>query len=428
MQRAVLIRLRPSGPWRYGPGDGGQNRVDTLFRSDRLYSAVTLAMRHLGFLEEWLDATARNSTPAVAFSSLLPYQAETLFAPPPATLWPPPSASVSTSSPVFLSKVRWKAARFVPLSVIESILTGETILADQWIADPESGCLLRRDRPNASPFRVVVRSSAAVDRLTHSSVHVNSCACAEFESGSGLWGVARFADGQAESMWNDRLRGAFRLLADTGFGARRTSGWGQTETPEFQQGAWPALLVPKLGRGSGNGRQPANGNSEASLYWLLSLYSPSSAESIDWAAGAYEPTVRGGRIESNFGSGAEKKPVRMISEGSVLAARSEPIGAAVNVAPDGFAHPVYRSGLALALKLPALDQLTLEGPVEVSAGEEFEQRPCPGPAESLLDGSGGQEEEPPAEAQAGGAEAPGADQLLKPEESDGDGREPEHEI
>jgi CRISPR type III-A-associated RAMP protein Csm4 len=393
MQRAVLIRLRPSGPWRYGPGEGGQNRVDTLFRSDRVFSAVTLAMRDLGILDEWLDATARNARPAVTFSSLLPYQAETLFAPPPATLWPPPSSSVSTSSPVFLTKVRWKAARFVPLSVIESILTGETILADQWIADPESGCLLRRDRPNASPFRVVVRSSAAVDRITHSMTHVDACACVEFEAGSGLWVIARFADGPAESAWNDRLRGAFRLLADSGFGGRRTSGWGQTEAPEFQSGAWPALLSPKLGRIYGNGRQPAEGNgtqrvdngSEASLYWLLSLYSPSSTDSIDWTAGQYEPTVRGGRIESAAGPGVEKRPVRMISEGSVLAAHSEPTGVAVDVAPDGFAHPVYRSGLALALKLPALDELTLQSPVEAPAEGDFEQQPCKEPVEPPLD-------------------------------------------
>ncbi len=80
MQPAVLIRLRPAGPWRYGPGDGGHDRVDTLYRSDRLYSAVCLAMRQLGFLEEWLGATARASNPAVTFSSLFPFHGQTLFA------------------------------------------------------------------------------------------------------------------------------------------------------------------------------------------------------------------------------------------------------------------------------------------------------------------------------------------------------------
>jgi CRISPR type III-A-associated RAMP protein Csm4 len=375
MQPASLIRLRPSGPWRYGPGDGGQNRVDAMFRSDRVYSAVTLAMQYLGLLEEWLDATVRNSTPGVAFSSLFPYQAETLFAPPPLTLWPPASSSVSTPSPVFLTKVRWKAARFVPLSLIESILRGENILADQWIADPESGCLLRRDRPNSSPLRVVVRSGAAVDRVTHKSVRIDESTCAEFEPGSGLWCVTRFADQGAESAWKARLQGAFRLLADTGFGGHRRSGWGQTEAPQFQGGEWPALLFPKLGRSAANGNQAADQDNQSSLYWLLSLYSPSSADTVDWAGGYYEPTLRGGRIDSAAGSGMEKKEIRMISEGSVLAARSDPTGVAVDVAPDGFAHPVYRSGLALALKLPDLHRLERQGPVEAPT-EDLELRPC----------------------------------------------------
>lgn len=376
MQPAVLIRLTPAGPWRYGPGDGGGNRIDLMFRSDRVYSAITLAMRHLGFLEEWLDVTARNSTSSVTFSSLFPYQSETLFVPPPLTLWPPPSSSVSTASPAFLTKLRWKAARFVPLTLVESILRGESILADQWIADPESGCLLRRDRPSTSPCRVVVRSSVSVDRMTHNTVRIDKSACVEFEASSGLWGLVRFADASAEATWNLRLQGAFRLLADTGFGAHRTRGWGQTEEPRFEQGEWPALLFPKLGRNLGNGSHTADQNDGVSLYWLLSLYSPSAIDTIDWSGGNYEPTLRGGRVEGAVGSGVEKKPVRMISEGSVLAAPTEPAGVAVDVAPDAFAHPVYRSGLALALKLPDLNRLEKQGPVERPTEEDLEAWPC----------------------------------------------------
>jgi hypothetical protein len=69
----------------------------------------------------------------------------------------------------------------------------------------------------------------------------------------------------------------------------------------------------------------------------------------------------------------------MISEGSVIAARAEPTGTAVDVAPDGFPHPVYRSGFALALKLPAFNGHALEGPVETPVEEDFEQRPCKEP-------------------------------------------------
>jgi len=41
----------------------------------------------------------------------------------------------------------------------------------------------------------------------------------------------------------------------------------------------------------------------------------------------------------------------MIEEGSVLAASSLR-GRAVDVAPEGFAHPVYRAGFALAVAVP----------------------------------------------------------------------------
>lgn len=371
MQPAVLIRLRPIGPWRYGPGDGAHDRVDTVYRSDRVFSAVTVAMQQLGFLEEWLDATARAAVPAVVFGSLFPYQGDTLFATPPASVWPPPTTQLSAPNPAFLGKIRWNAVQLVPLPVIEALLTGRSVPADQWTADAATGCLLRRDRPGSAPFRVAARTAAAVDRVTRSTIQVSSSACVEFEPDSGLWTVARFKDGAAASAWQERLQACFRLLADSGFGGGRTRGWGKTEAPEFRRGTWPQLILPRLGRGATNG----NDGSEASLYWLLSLYSPSSADVIDWAGGDYRLTVRGGRVEN---AGSLKKNARMVAEGSVLAARQEPAGAAVDVAPNNFAHPVYRSGFALALKLPVAKAVESDfTPVETPSDEEaLEARPC----------------------------------------------------
>ena len=52
------------------------------------------------------------------------------------------------------------------------------------------------------------------------------------------------------------------------------------------------------------------------------------------------------------------RPVKMTTgfishaEGSVLIAAREPQGSAPDVAPENFAHPVYRSGFALALPIP----------------------------------------------------------------------------
>jgi CRISPR type III-A-associated RAMP protein Csm4 len=351
MQPGLLIRLRPLGAWRYGPADGGHDRVDTLYRSDRLYSAVTLAMQRLGFLDEWLAATAHAAKPAVVFSSLcsisgryaLRHSASNAVASAPLLL--------NSPSPVFLTKIRWKTARFVPLSVIDSLITGQPILADQWLPDPESGCLLRRDRPSASPFRIIARSTSAVDRVTNSSDESKSVACIEFEPSAGLWTIARFEDSASEQTWSPRLQSALRLLSDSGFGGGRSKGWGQTQTAEFQPGSWPALLLPKLGRHLATA--PVAESSEAAgLFWLLSLYSPAASDKVDWSGGHYSLSARGGRVESHAGHGAAKKTVRMVSEGCVLSSHVEPVGAAVDVAPDGFAHPVYRSGLALALRLP----------------------------------------------------------------------------
>jgi CRISPR type III-A-associated RAMP protein Csm4 len=382
-QPVLLIRLRPSGPWRYGASDGAADQIDELYRSDRLFSAVTIAMQRLGLLNEWLDATVHSGKPAVVFSSLYPYQGDTLFVIPPATLWPPPMTQITAPNSVFLAKIRWRTARFVPLSVVDLIMTGGNLLADQWMPDPESACLLRRDRPSAIPFRVVMRSTTPVDRLTHKSSLAVVSACVEFEPGAGLWALARYRDAEAQATWNGKIEAAFRLLSDTGFGGRRSSGWGQTHSPEFERGAWPALLFPKLGRlRNGSPAEP----SETSRYWLLSLFSPAPADKIDWRSGEYKIAVRAGRIENGKKNGEEKKAVRMVAEGSVLVAPAEPAGVAVNVAPENFEHPVFRSGLALALELPlmaaqALEEILAElQPVEEAATEEAViEAPCDEP-------------------------------------------------
>jgi CRISPR type III-A-associated RAMP protein Csm4 len=251
--------------------------------------------------------------------------------------------------------VRWKAAKFVPLAVIEALLTGAQVHADQWIADADSGCLLRRDRPQSSPFRLALRSHAAVDRVSGASYESHKLACVEFEPGAGLWGVVVFAGAEAAARWRAPLESAFRLLGDSGFGGHRSSGWGQAPDPEIAFGDWPALLLPRLARLS-----TSNGHLSP-LHWLLSLYSPGASDDVNWTEGKYSLLLRGGRVESHAGSGALKKQARMVSEGSVLSA-NRIFGRAINVAPDDFPHPVYRAGFALALQLPVIQVIEAPAP------------------------------------------------------------------
>lgn len=321
---ALLIKLRPTGPWRIGPDSGDRDRVDRIYHSDSLFSAVSGAMARLGEIEPWLDATARVSAgePAVRFSSCFPFYGDTLYVVPPRNVWPPPASA----------KVRFKGARFVPLKVVEMLISGRPLGEENWAIDGSSECLISGGAQG--PFRVSVRSNAAIDRAGE-GVAQHSTACLEFTPGGGLWMVASFADDTARERWKAPIEGALRLLADSGFGGGRSRGWGRSEMPEVMEGELPQLLL-----------KPAE---DASGYWLLSMFHPAETDSIDWQRGDYALTMRGGRIE---GHGDEKRATRMLTEGSVIASALAPVGTVSNVAPENFPHPVYRAGFALAVPIP----------------------------------------------------------------------------
>lgn len=338
MQPALVVRFRPTGPWRIGPDSGSRQGVDSLCHSDTLFSAMTQAMQRLGLLEEWLQATVLAADgPAVALGSCFPYQDEVHFVVPPHTLWPPPPSP----------KVRFEAARFVPLSLVSDLLAGRALREERWWLDGPSQCLMPADvRFTApGPFRPGRRSRAAVDRW-QGHVLAHSLACLEFADTGGMWTVAAFADEQAFARWADPVRGALRLLADTGLGGQRSQGWGRSEPPEFIEAELPGTILTGL---PGESEQGAAG-----AYWLLSLFVPAEGDAIDWQRSRYSLVTRGGRLESPQGWGLPKKLLHMVSEGSVLWAAAPPRGSARDVAPEGFPHPAYRSGLALAVRIASL--------------------------------------------------------------------------
>lgn len=325
MPQGLLIKLRPTGPWRIGPDSGARDRVGRVYHSDALFAALSQAFSQLGMLDEWLDATARSAAPAVRLSSCFPFQGDTLLVTPPRTLWPPQASS----------KVRWKGARFVPVSVVETLVQGRALSEGSWAVDGESECLVPNRTPAVpGPFRVAVRSSAAIDR-EGGGVEPHSTACLEFTPGSGLWTMVQFADDAAEAQWGQRLTAAFRLLCDTGFGGERSRGWGRAEMPEVLKTT--VTLKTEVDAEKGQ--------------WILSLFHPAESDAIDWERSDYSLTTRGGRIESSAGWGEQKKLTRMVAEGSVLAAGALQ-GSAPDVAPEGFEHPVYRSGFAVTLPIP----------------------------------------------------------------------------
>lgn len=447
MNPGLVVKLRPAGPWRIGPDSGARNRVDYIYHSDSLYSAITAAMARLGSLDEWLDATARRPAPSVCFSSCFPFLDEIGFVVPPRTIWPP------TSRALISARVRWKSARFVPLGIVQAILAGQRLDENHWSVDGASECLVPAGRPG--PFRTGLRWSAAVDRLTGSTER-HSTACLEFRPGAGLWTVVSFVDEAAHTRWLEPVKAAFRLLADTGFGGERSRGWGRSDTPEFIDGALPDMILPpapaiqaqaeapieepeppaedlppiedplpeppiteppstppstpppieeppvdpiETSEASASVSAPSELSaltsaettepvppiaesvsspapnpqplipdpepqapspqpltpdlpSSASAHWLLSLFTPAPEDAVDWRRGNYTVLARGGRVDSPAGSGELKKQIQMVAEGSVVYAPAGPCGSAADVAPEGFAHPVFRAGFAVSIPLP----------------------------------------------------------------------------
>ena len=277
---SFAVRFRPVGPWRFGPDSGARDRVDLIYHSDAFYSAVCAAMSQLGLAEEWLQATARSAdAPAVRFSSFFPFIGDTLLVVPPRSLWPPPEST----------KTRYKGAHFVPLSVIESLLSEKALDEDRWAVDGESECLVVSNQ-GRGPFRVALRSSAGVDRLQNAAVEVHSTACLEFTRAGGLWTIVQFADEAALSQWQVPVRSALLLLADSGLGGERSRGWGRSEAPE-----WQPWLPPK-GSSAQAGTSEQQGDR---AHWLLSLYTPAENDAVDWKRGNYATVSRRGRIESS---------------------------------------------------------------------------------------------------------------------------------
>lgn len=327
---AILYRLRARGAWRIGPESGARDRTGRILHSDSLYSGVTWAMAWLGYLEDWLKATTSATPPAVRLSSGFPWQGSRLFIVPPQHLWPPPESS----------RVRWKGARFVPVTAVADLLRGKPLNEDAWAVDSASECLVPANVPAAGPLRPNVRVSAAVDRWG-AAVEPHATACIEFAADAGVWFCITFADSESRAQWHERVTASVRLLADSGLGGERSRGWGGSELVEAREGPLAELLFGKTGW-----------SESESGHWLLSLYSPAERDEVDWTRGAYALATRTGRVESEAASGGLKKTSRMIREGSVIVTSKTPVGAATDVAPEGFAHPVYRAGYAVSISVP----------------------------------------------------------------------------
>ncbi len=340
-------------------------------RSDTLFGAVCWALADLRLTDLRVLLSEFNTTPRFAFSSVFPILrkdgAEVRFFPMP--LIPQLRAEqvdrLSRELPVARTNAkqakvdavtrakRLMKATFVSEKLFTDIVHGETDVERLWrrfrgsagdkaddVETVGNALITQGERETISPeTRLPIFAQLSdvqrnqIDRVAGATVEgllfyeQQTFLHSEI---AGLWCLAR-------TDVPDWIAAAFRYLADTGIGGRRTSGRGN-----FDIEIKPGGVIPDAGK-------------DANAFVVLSRYLPAAGE---WAAGpSYRLQNVRGKHEAKFPSppsGAQSSPiykgmVRLMAEGSVF-----PLGphkgiygriAQVGTLSD---RVVWHSGLALA--------------------------------------------------------------------------------
>ena len=146
----------------------------------------------------------------------------------------------------------------------------------------------------------------------------------QFNKGCGLWFAAHFDSDETKQ----KIETCLRVLGDTGIGGERSAGYGlfnftpaTIEIPSVEAGNQFVTLSPIC---------PQTPTELANLLTGDTAYTLNP--SVGWI--------------STTGVDFPRKQVMMFSEGSILNATEGQVGRLIDLAPEGWAHPVYRYGYA----------------------------------------------------------------------------------
>ena len=370
--RAALLQPpedRAALSFHFGRQGIGMEEASETLASDSLFAAlvaqaVLLDPRNLG--SDGGPAFAQpfvSGTPPFALSSLFPRLGDLILLPRPALELKMVDHLRSEIGKGF------KKLRYLSPKLFSAICTGRQIASKPiimqkgkvWLSQEEAEKLPnpwgKQPKEDKEPWFARLRETPIweIESLPHVAVDRVSNASAYFEvgrvtyaPGSGLALLVRFAEPTGQAQFERLLD----LLGESGLGGRRSSG----------AGAFHGVrgTTPDLNLGTPGSRQV-----------LLSRYlpRPDEREALRSKQASYQLVNVGGWLYSTGKPAQRRQRVRMVAEGSVLdgAKVDGPIrGTVVDVRPvytaekphpqlrsgNGTAHPVYRSGLALALPIP----------------------------------------------------------------------------
>lgn len=342
------FQLRLTSPLHIG--DMGIAREETLTHvpSDTLFSALAVT---------WLELPAHahrtrrlhehfKASPPLLLSSAFPYVGETRLLPKP-HLSMIPGTGQTQESPKAYKRVHWVSTGvFAQLThnlsqdTLDAAWAEGKLLQDNsiWITAAEFGNLphaVQEERQIWGEMRV---PKVTVDRTRSASAlfHVGRV---HFAPECGLWCMA-----QGTPDWLDAMQIGLELLGDSGLGGQRSKGNGQFQPANIDA---PLELNTHI----------ADAAPQQAYQVLLSRCAPTKAQMSRLTApgAAYQLTTIGGFNGTPGDAPLIRKQVRMLSEGSIIAAGEEPTGALVNVTPNSdevqLNHEIYRYGFGLGAPL-----------------------------------------------------------------------------
>ena len=332
-----------SSGFHFGRHGLGQEETAIAMPSDSLFAALVnrLAIGSGAQAVERFMAPFLQGNPPFALSSTFPFAGDVHF-------FPVPLGALFATSAESQAK-DYKRVQFVSEGLFRQILNGKTLpaifatahqlMGGSLLVGPDEIASLpaeMRRKESPSPAwgeqlqpRVTLGRSAQNSSLffTGRVTYAKDC---------GLWFGVFW--GTEDDTLKSQLDNLFADLGDAGLGAERSAGFGVCKFIQKD-----ALDLPEAGNGP----------------WVsLSRYLPSEEETgaLTWEKAAYRIASVGGWLDSPSLHGQRRRSVNLLEEGATLGNLPHPIpGALVDVRPqyagtaDLPGHPVYRSGLALAV-------------------------------------------------------------------------------
>lgn len=320
----------------------GQEESGLHVPSDTLFAALIARLAEFRGAEAAHEFAMgmQNDPPPFALSSAFPYAGEVRFFPVPLRRPEEPKDGGPRSKDL-------KRVKFVSENVFRDMLSGSG-LADAFhsgvklhdgravLKQIDESLLPATVREDRSIWSLEKRPRVTVGRVVHNS-QIYHTGRTVFRHRCGLWFGVRWLQRSDET--GRTLEVLLAELGDAGLGGERSTGFGKCtieragslNLPDHDDGLWVTL----------------------SRY----LPRPDEINALRASEATYTMEVVGGWIDSPVSKSERRRTVRLLAEGAVLGpVRRIVPGQIVDVQPDykgkqPLGHPVWRSGLALAVGL-----------------------------------------------------------------------------